>query len=248
MDDDVRENLEIQLDRGLKKIGQLYAVYVTRIREALEAKKKKPGDLSTDLLNVPAFNHDKQARMLLSTHKTQLMAAKTLNDIFKLLSIEYASFLNYEIFQHIVDTNNLDNGDEVFKYPQKLNEYITKHKVSEFIKINPLSKKVTEASDELVLKFDIDSTSRVAKVDSLKKAIARIFDLNSLTLRLLDIKDGCVEVTFLIPTPVAKFVFNEKRVLTEEQAKQFQALPISWMKCNGRTFDFTIKEKIPEQM
>ena len=245
MDDGVRENLKIQLDKELKKIGDFYAVYVTRIREALQAKGKNPIDLRSELLNVSAFNNKKEVRMLLSTHKVQLRKAKTLNDIFDFLSVKYASFLNYEIFQHIVDANNLDNGDEVFKYPQKLKQYIMERKVSEFIKTN---EEVTEASGKFVLKFDIDSTSRLAKVVNLKNAIARILYLNSLTLRLLDIKNGCVEATFLIPTPVAEFVFNEKRVLTEEQAKQFQALPISWMKCNGRTFDFTIKEKIPEQM
>ena len=72
-----------------------------------------------------------------------------------------------------------------------------------------LLKEFSAAAKEMVLKLDIESTARLAKVDNLKQAIARIFDLDFAALRHLDLKDGCVEATFLLPTPVAECVFNK---------------------------------------
>lgn len=59
-----------------------------------------------------------------------------------------------------------------------------------------------------------------------------------MTLRLLDIKDGCVVVTFLIPLPVAEFFFNKHTGLGKQQEKQFQALAVLWLECNDCIFHF----------
>ena len=131
------------------------------------------------------------------------------------------------------------------KYPEHLNAYIKRHKVSEFIEVNPLLKEYTAAtSRELVLKIDIESTSRLAVLANLKAAVAKVLGLKPATLRLLDIKEGCVAATYLIPTPVAKLVFSERTVLTDKQKKQLQALPALRMECNNCVlFDWT--EKTP---
>ena len=151
---------------------------------------------------------------------------------------EYASFLNYEIFQLIVDKYQLDNGQEEFKYPDHLKAYVNEHKISEFVEINPLLKDFTDSSKEVILKIDIVATSRLAKIKNLGTKFAEILHVNPITLRLLDIKEGCVVVTFLIPTPVAKIVFNKYTTLTERQIQDFKTLAILWMKCNGCYFFF----------
>lgn len=196
--------------------------------------------MTSELFKVPAFNYKCQARMLLSAHREELKAATTLDAIFDILiSKEYASWLNYEIFKYIVESNDLYNGDEEFMYPQKLNDFIMKHRVSNLKKMIAIKKRVNEASSELVFKFRIDSTSRLTRFNNLRKAVAGIFALNSMTFCLINVNDCCNEATFRLPTLLAKFVFNEKRVLTEKQVRQFQALPISWLKCNESVFDFT---------
>ena len=92
----------------------------------------------------------------------------------------------------------------------------------------------------MILKFDIESTSRLAKLKKLKSSVARILGLSPSAIQLYDIKDGCVVATFLIPTPVAELVFNADTVLTEEQEKELRALQVLWLKCNG--FSFVGKE------
>ena len=130
------------------------------------------------------------------------------------------------IFERIAKTYQLNNGQDEFKYPEHLETYIKKQKISEFIKINPLIEKLTTNSTEMILKFDIESTSQLAKLKKLKSSVARILGLSPSAIQLYDIKDGCVVATFLIPTPVAELVFNADTVLTEEQEKELRTLQV----------------------
>ena len=236
LDSDTLEDLQQQLDEELDRIISHYSSYVNLIRESLKATGITVSDFSSDLLSVSAFNHSKQNRILLSAHITDLKKADSLNAIFDILVTEYASFLNYKIFEHIAKTYQLNNGQDEFKYPEHLETYIKKHKISEFIKINPLIEKLTSNSTEMILKFDIESTCRLAKLKKLKSSVAKILGLSPSAIQLYDIKDGCVVATFLIPTPVAELVFNADTVLTEEQEKELQALQVLWLKCNGFAF------------
>ena len=244
LDPGTLEDLQHQLNTELQRIIALYSSYVNCTRKSLEATRITAEDFSLDLLSVSAFNHSQQQLTLLSIHEIELRRAVSINAIFRILVTEYASFLNYKIFEHIVKEYELDNGREEFKYPEHLKDYIKKHKISEFTNINPLKKEINANSTKMVLKIDIDSTSRLAKLVKLKSSIAGILRLNPTAIQLYDIKDGCVVATFLIPTPVAKLTFNADTVLTEEQEKKFQALNVLWLKCN----EFIFVGKEPEDV
>lgn len=244
LDSDTREDLQIQLDTELQRIIQLYSRYVSCIRESLQAKGITPKDIRSDLMSVSAFNHTEQKTSLLSAHEAELVKAVDLNDIFDLLVKEYASFLNYEVFQFILDKyrNLIHCGQDEFKYPEHLEAYINKHKISEFIEINPLLEKFTVTLKQLILKFDIATTAKLAKLKKLKTAVAKMLGLRSAALRLLDIEEGCVVATFLIPSPVAELVFNQHTTFSREQVEEFRALLVLWLKCNDCSFYFSARE------
>ena len=103
-------------------------------------------------------------------------------------------------------------------------------------------KDLNDSSKKLSLKIDIELTSRLAKLEDLKTVIATIFELNSAALRLVNIEEGCVVATFLIPTPVANFIFNEYTILTKKQEASFQELPVQSLKCNGRLFNLKSRD------
>ena len=229
----------MQLDDNLQTITSQYSIYVSSIRECLQEKGVRPVDLCSDLMNLTAFNHTRKKRSLFSSHRTELHNATELNGIFDLIAIEYSSFLNYDVFQWIVDRHHLDNGQEEFQYPQHLKAYLNSHKISQFVEINPLLKDFSDASKEMVLKVDIESTSELAKLERLRAAVAKILRLKPAALRLLDVEEGCVVVTFLIPSPVAEIIFSKHSVLTVEQVEEFRAWKVIWLECNDRTFSFT---------
>lgn len=243
LDADTLGDLKLQLKSDLLAIMTKYSLYVRCIRQSLKDKGVSAEDLCSDLLTMPATNQAEQDLSLLSSHKAELEKAVSINGIFNFLTTEYASFLDYDIFEFMVETYEIDNGQEKLKYPQHLNDYLNKHKVSEFVEIKKdlLNISTAAASKELVLKFDIESTSKLAKIVDLKSAVAKSLGLRSATLRLLDIKDGCVVVTFLIPTPVAEIIFSKDTCLTAQQQQEFQAMAVRQLECNDKTFDFTTK-------
>ena len=241
LDDDTLRDLHLRLDKELDDITKQYSKYVRHIRETLKDKGVTVDDLSSNLLTVTAFAHETQQRMLLSTHETELESAASVNKIINLLAKEYASFLNYEIFQFIVDTYHIDQGQDELKYPELLEAYLNRHRVCEFVEINPQLENIASSSKELVLKIDIDVTSSLAKIKDLKTSIAKILKLKSVTLRLFRVSHGCVEVTFQMPAPVAECIFNEHTIFTEEQLKQFQSLSVVKLECGSCSFSFADK-------
>ena len=126
-----------------------YSDYINSIRESLQEQGVGAKDLTFYLLTLSAFNHSEQKEMLLLTHEAELNRADDLIDVLKVIMREYASFMNYEIFQYIVDKYKLDNGEEAFKYPEHLEAYVNRLKIAEFAEINPLLKESTDASKKL---------------------------------------------------------------------------------------------------
>ena len=240
LDPSILKDLKHSLKLRLKEIIQQYSSYVRLICKSLKEKRGPGGQsflliVQGDLKNLSAFNH--------IYHKEKMLNLSHSNNfedlILGTLSSSYASFLNCEIFQFLVDKYNLDDGDELFQYPKKhLKDFLKSHKISNFKDINPWLNKPEHSSTQLVLKLDIEVTAELSKFLDVHEAVARALGLNSAALRIIDIKDGCVIVTFLISPNVAKILFNEHTSLTEEQVEAFQALSALWLKCNGYSFYF----------
>lgn len=244
MDPKVKMDLEYILEKNLKQIMKKYASYVDCLRAMIKGKGVTPEDLRAYLLSLPTFTKG-QKLSLLSDKEAELEKCNTIATIFTFLTTKCASFLNYDIFQDILENYDICQDREKLKYQDHLRAYIEKHKISEFIKINPLLKTKGD-STELTLKYDIESTCRLAKVNELKKLIADILDLNPSALCLCDIKHGCVIVTFHIPASVADIIFTPNSVLTIQQEDELRSASILWIKCNGHTFHIGERESKEE--
>ena len=240
LDPEVRADLEQQLEQNLKKITRRYVSFVNCVRTSIIRKGISAGDLSAYLLALPAFKSDKSKLefFIMSEVKVELQQATTVNDIFNILNTKYATFMNYDIFQDMVDDFDLDEGQEKLKYPEHLDAYVEMHKLSEFEEINPMLKKVECGSKKMVLKFDIEMTCKLGKLQDLTKAVANILGLRKSALRLLSIEKGCVVVTFLIPAPVADFIFSSGEIFPAGKIEEFQAQSLLWLQCNGFKYNF----------
>ena len=205
----------------------------------MKAKGVDLKDVRSDLMTFNAFSHTKKKIMPLSIHRAELERATDLNAIFDLIATEYATFLDIEVFQFLLNKYHLDEGQEEFKYRDHMKAYINKHKISEFMEINPLLRNITDASEQLILKVDIETTETVAKITNLKAEVAKILGIKTASLQLIDIAEGCVVVIFLIPTPVAEDIFNTKTSFDKKQQKAFKASSVSSLHCNNYTFTFT---------
>lgn len=171
--------------------------------------------------------------------RKEVKKAITIDDILETLDELYASFLNYKIYLDIIDNFNIDNNQEKLNYPQYIEDYIKKHYLSEFVKINPKLENFTDESKQVILKMDMELTkTSLAELVDVVKSVANILHLNKSDLRILDIKEGCVRITLLVPTKLADSKFTKSKKFTEEETRRLQSLSVMWLECNGHVFEF----------
>ena len=228
LDPMVRKDVEQQLKWNLKDIRNRYGSFVSFIHDSLIEKNITVENFRIFLMSRPALesDDDDEQHKLLVCIREKLKKASTVSELYEVLMEGYGSFINYEIFQSIIDKYEIEDkrNTGVLSYPEHLKAYFDKHKLSEFLQINPRLEKITDSSKELILKFNIELSARVTKVLDLKESIAEILRLKSSALRLVGIEEGCVIVTFLIPDFLAD--------PTPVQIQEFKLLPVMWL-CYG---------------
>ena len=97
LDSDTEANLEQQLNRNLTRIQNRYADYVDCILTIVEERGISAERLSAYLLNLRAFNDDRDG-IILADLKAEIDNAGSVIKIFKILSKKHASFLDFVIF------------------------------------------------------------------------------------------------------------------------------------------------------
>ena len=244
---EIKEDLEHQLERNFKFIVNRYAAFVSYICKSID----RNGDVSVEdlrsyLLNMSAFDHCNQQVMLLSDVKNELQEASNIHAIFDFLSVRFASFLNYDIFKFIVQEFGNDKDHQKLEdYTARLEEYVNKHKISEFFNINPALKEYDKTAKKLILKVDYEKFQKLAKITNLKRALADIWDLKTSAIQFYGIEDGCILVIFLIPVCVADVIFvEENRSTILKQAGCFQALSVQWLECDGFKVYFEVSTQL----
>ena len=229
----INEALLQQLNHNFEEISEQYAEYVMYIRDSVIEKEVTVRSLVNYLLFLPGFKYrnDKDEHKLLHGKRAQLKQAETVEDVFLLLYEECASFLNYNIFLSIAKKFGGNKCDHL-KYPEYLKAFVEKHTISELVKVIPnLEKKCDSSKQKVTCKFNIELTERVAEVSNLKIRIADILGLNVQSLELVDVNDGCVVVTFLVPAHIAGPIFT---AFTGQQVEEFKAAKIIWLKYEDR--------------
>ncbi len=234
------------LEINLKQIQRRYASYVSCILNSVKEKDISPETLRSYLLNLPAFGGG-QKLTLLSGLKAELEKANTVNNIFDILSTEYASFLDYSVFEFIIEEYEIDESKPRMQYPEHLKAFINQHKLVEFMEINPFLKDFSDSSKELILKIDIELTCSLTKLQDLTKTVASILGLRKSALRLLDVEEGCVIVRLLILAPIADFIFTGKK-FSSQQEEEFCFISVLWLKCNDVKFEFASRRKNPPSL
>ena len=186
------------------------------------------------LLSLSVFEnkHEHEQPILLENVKDQIKNADSINEIFTILTTDCCSFMNDSIFQTIIDKYGIStDANEDLQYSKHLKAYLENHKISEFILINPKLERFPKDSEKVILKFNVALPNNITKVLDLRSAIAEILGLRLPALQLVAIEEGCVVITFCIPTCVADHIFANG--LTSQQEADIQALSVLWLKCGN---------------
>ena len=245
---EVSEDLHFQLKTYRKQIITHFADYKETICALVKEKKVTVDSLRTYLLELPAFTDPEHgSEPLLLEKRKEFEKVVTVNEIFDHIGPECGSFLNFDIYQAIAEKYKVDKDPKLkeLDYPNQLKLYIEKHRICEFIKINPSLELQSFSSEKLILKFDLKLIERLCKVLNVKHVVATILGIRPSALQFVSISEGCVIVTFLIPRHITETVFCTLRETKKQE--EFQVLPIQWLKCGNFTlyFDFnTMKDDI----
>lgn len=238
LDPDILKDLKYQLRINCHGIIKRYNSYVDCIRTSINKQGKTAEDLRTFLMGLPAFSHGEKQDVLFSDSK--LGEAVDVDDVFILLIKEYSSFLNYGIFESLQEEFVINRGQEGLRYPEHLKAYVDKHKIAEYTEVKLVLGNISDTSEEIIVRFDIELTCRLARLRSLENEVTKVLGINPAGLRFKDIKLGCVIVKFLILTSISHVIFtrDKQHVFTSEQIKKFRALPIQWLQYKDYRWDF----------
>ena len=152
---------------------------------------------------------------------------------FDLIGEKCASFFHYEIFDSIKSAYCTTQSESRLDYVDHFKKYVELIKISE---INPKLKQKYNNSEAIEITFkvgNINMSSKISTVINLRDAIASNLNILPATLKLVSIEEGCVIVTFLIPTVVAEILFANANKLNSKQVERFQSLSIIWVKCGN---------------
>lgn len=239
LDADSRRDLIRQLKNTREELQERYASFVVSLCEAVENTNVSFQAFKLYLLGLSALENDylkfeddpevKQP-ILLEDVKAQIDKANSINDIFIVLTTESCCFINVGVFQSIMNKYGINvESDEDLQYSKHLKVYLENHKISEFIFINSRIERLVKDSEELIVHFDVDLSSKISKIADLHGALAKVLGVKMSALRLVAIKKDRVVVTFNILTSVAKIVFSNG--LTTQQEADIRALSVLWLKC-----------------
>jgi len=230
-----------QLQTDLNTITTRYDSFITGILTSLINRGVYTGELSTYLLTIPAFSRGQQKKALMSASRHELERAAEVGDMLLIMTSTYASFLDYDLLQTLLKRFDIDDGQECLQYPEHLLSYANHLSIREFIEIKPVLGQVTDSSKKLTLKVDIQLTNKLAHLRELRDGVAEILDITPSALRLLDIEDGCVVVTFQIHGSVEDVIFagDKKRVFSPQQMEDFRSLAVCLLKWNSYEWDFS---------
>ena len=208
-------DLRYQLRKNLETIKTQFASYVSEIYGRIDGKQ----------INLNKIKHFLEHQL-----NSELEMTNSLDDIFRLLRRRdktFFHFLNYHIYESLQKKFIPEEKDESFNYPDYLKAYANKHRLSEFLEINPKLEEINTSNNILHIKFDIQASDKLGKVLELQESLAAVLEVRPSELQILNIEQGCVMVTFLIPPHVAKVAFQH---VTEFTPEQLAKLSVKWIK------------------
>lgn len=242
-------DLRQQLNRDLKRIEKKYADYVDCIRAIVEEKGISTEQLSSYLINLPAFTDNRKKPQLLSDIRSEFQKEQSIAGIFSLLSSKYSCFIDYDIFETILKKygpHETHETREALSYPEDLEAYLKKQQIKDFVKIHPdlanpkLEKFICDGTlKKLHIKLSVEQTQNLHTISEVTEAVANILGLRASALQLHGIKEGCVLVTLLISASIADSIFASEVALTSRQIQDFQAASVLWLECKNYSYDFS---------
>ena len=193
------------LNEDVRNIMLTFGRFVTKTRDSVE-KRILVGKFATSILALKAYEPAPEERdqSLLDEHREEIKKATSISEIFSILCA-YWNYLNYEILEYIIDLYGTDDDKErLTSYNEELHKFFERRFFE--LSMTPMQKK-------FVVKLNIREGTTLKQAFRIRGRIAKILHVNLAALTIVDVRPGCVQLTFLIPKFIAQKVFP----LSDEQ-------------------------------
>ena len=156
---------------------------------------------------------EERDRSLLDEHTKEIKSAKTISEIFVILSA-YWNYLSYEILKHIIECFGArDDKKSLSNYNEDLQKFC-KRRIFELLENGGDTDDMQNPKQaKFVVKLNVRDDIKYKQVFQIRLRIAKILCVNLAAFIIKGVDVGCVQLTFLIP----KFVAQEIFPLTDEQ-------------------------------
>ncbi|XP_064407491.1 uncharacterized protein LOC135352241 isoform X2 [Halichondria panicea] len=205
LDEDIRIELEDRLIRDTRKMIISFTAFTLIIQRSFENQRIPLERIKDLILSLDAFNDGIGVKVLDPEDKQEIKNAKNLPEVFMTLR-DYISFFNYEIVQYLIEL--LGSPDD----QAQLREYCSAH--DQFCHRNVFEVPAESFSSKSRMKtakvFVLKCTERVATLEYVKRLTSRIAEalgLQRAALQLRSVKQGCLELHFLVTVAVAKRIY-----------------------------------------
>ena len=228
----LKSRLRVESQEIMFKFQQLFS----RVYKSLCERKVTVDTLVTHLLLLGALDpvHKGSQKPLLNTFSKELWNAGSIEKVLYIIS-DYFSFFNYHVIEHIVNELGTDQDRvELQNYKKDFQQY-SKRRIYECPTVyGPMS-----SVDHADLVFKVDSVHEEFTVEELKsfeyRLSATLHVSPQSVLRLCQVEEGCLQLTFQVPSFVEQEIFP----LSTEQKSALAAEGVTKLTC--REYQFAAK-------
>ena len=236
-----QQELKGRLRFESQKIMIRFQELVSAIIKSLKRRCIPLDDVVSHVMTLGAFDPVfKEPQVPLFRYCFQkLKAADTIPKVFLILN-DYFSFFNYHIIEHIIkELGTEEDQAELQRYKEDFNQYAKRRIFECQSEFGPLSD--ADHADVFVKVDTHYNDCTVAEIEVFRHKLSEILCVSSQgVLRLFRVEEGCLELTFQVPS----FVQHEIFPLSREQERAVKVDGVIKLTCGEYQFpDDAIQEK-----
>lgn len=219
--DSEKQNLEFRIKTDLDKLQKKFATLQTSVRKSLKGRGVPTKDVVAHVIGFGVSDE----------HKKELMALDSFDEVFIILT-DYWSFLDCDLLENIVENYGCDTDQEkIGKYQEELNLFC-KRRISE-VPNKSLVLSNDQTRERMIVKLNINDP-RLAIIKDLKIKICKILSIEPWSLQIMEIKEGCILLTFLVSFHISKHLFSKSLMKVQcEDLKDLSVLTIAYSNFDG---------------
>ena len=221
-DEETRENLEGRLLHEAQQMETFFCKFVSKLRKSLETRNVNPSVIGNHLSMIKAttkqLQDDHSVPNLFHLIRQELVNVGEIGKLFQLIT-PYVSFFNYDIIESILEEYGDSEDKEKFKVYLEKFEVFCKRRATEVPSVLD-GEDSTTTHLRVKVEDDFQHMYTVKAVRSFRAKLCTILGVTEPCLRLVSIENGCILLTFILPTFILPHVFpladgQEKALVVE---------------------------------